>query len=89
MYTPDYYPPEPLLKGGGSSSTDPAPDKSRNARSSREDRVKMEEQMMEKAGLPRDFWLVTVEDIEYPHCMRRRIRTLVFDLQRQTHKYNY
>ncbi|KAJ2121899.1 hypothetical protein IW147_003888 [Coemansia sp. RSA 720] len=89
MYTPDYYPPEPLLKGGGSSSTDPAPDKSRNARSSREDRVKMEEQMMEKAGLPRDFWLVTVEDIEYPHCMRRRIRTLVLDLQRQTHKYNY
>ncbi|KAJ2500431.1 hypothetical protein GGH96_002759 [Coemansia sp. RSA 1972] len=87
MYGPDYYPPEPLLKGGG-PSTDSASNKSRSSSTrSREERVKMEEQMMEKAGLPRDFWLVTVEDIEYPHCMRRRIRTLVLDLQRQTHKY--
>ncbi|KAJ2822598.1 hypothetical protein IWW50_004143, partial [Coemansia erecta] len=89
----DYSPPEPLLKGGGSSSADPDASKSQSKSSShrsREQRVKMEEAMMEKAGLPRDFWLVTVEDIEYPHCMRRRIRTLVLDLQRQQtrHKSN-
>ncbi|KAJ2219008.1 hypothetical protein IW143_002871 [Coemansia sp. RSA 520] len=90
MYGPDYYPPEPLLKGGGSSNADSTSNKSRSSSTrSREERAKMEEQMMEKAGLPRDFWLVTVEDIEYPHCMRRRIRALVLDLQRQTRKYNY
>ncbi|KAJ2866747.1 hypothetical protein GGH94_001317 [Coemansia aciculifera] len=29
----------------------------------------MEFEIMERAGLPRYFWLVTVEDIEYPHCL--------------------
>ncbi|KAJ2813284.1 hypothetical protein H4S07_000800 [Coemansia furcata] len=49
---------------------------------SRKDRLKMESEIMERAGLLRDLWLMTVEDIEYPHCMRR-IRALVLELQRQ------
>ncbi|KAJ2450888.1 SUMO1 sentrin specific peptidase 8 [Coemansia sp. RSA 2336] len=72
--------PEPLLKGGGSTGPAKSQHSSRSSRS-REERLKMEEEMMEKAGLPRDFWLVTVEDIEYPHCMRRRIRSLVLELR--------
>ncbi|KAJ1740601.1 SUMO1 sentrin specific peptidase 8 [Coemansia sp. RSA 989] len=72
--------PEPLLKGGGSTGSAKPHHSSKNSRS-REERLKMEEEMMEKAGLPRDFWLVTVEDIEYPHCMRRRIRSLVLELR--------
>ncbi|KAJ2851957.1 SUMO1 sentrin specific peptidase 8 [Coemansia brasiliensis] len=60
--------PEPLLKGGGSLDSNSGKNQrahgsSRSSRS-REERLKMEEEMMEKAGLPRNFWLVTVEDIE-------------------------
>ncbi|KAJ2759526.1 SUMO1 sentrin specific peptidase 8, partial [Coemansia nantahalensis] len=50
------------LVGGGSGSRGAASGSAR----SREDRLRLEEAMMERAGLPRDFWLVTVEDIEYP-----------------------
>ncbi|KAJ1729931.1 hypothetical protein LPJ72_004715 [Coemansia sp. Benny D160-2] len=65
------------LTGGGSGVS------SSGGRSSRDERLRLETRLMEKAGLPRDFWLVTVEDIEYPHCMRRRIRALVLELQEQ------
>ncbi|KAJ2007293.1 SUMO1 sentrin specific peptidase 8 [Coemansia thaxteri] len=67
-----------VLRGGGGSGSGGG-----DGGRSREDRLKLESDMMERAGLPRDFWLVTVEDIEYPHCMRRRIRALVLDLQKQ------
>ncbi|KAJ2309835.1 hypothetical protein IWW52_005582 [Coemansia sp. RSA 2704] len=92
MYTntSEFHPPEPLLKGGGSAQFGSHEGKHRATSSrSREERLKLEEQMMEKAGLPRDFWLVTVEDIEYPHCMRRRIRSLVLELQRQMRHERY
>ncbi|KAJ2160757.1 hypothetical protein GGF46_002003 [Coemansia sp. RSA 552] len=81
----DLAPPEPLLRGGGpgAGSGSSGHSSAHTSKRSREERLKMEEKMMERAGLPRDFWLVTVEDIEYPHCMRRRIRSLVLDLQRQ------
>ncbi|KAJ2785536.1 SUMO1 sentrin specific peptidase 8 [Coemansia javaensis] len=96
-FTPSYHHPseflpiEPLLKGGGSGSGGGGDEElvgggssaGAAAARSREERQRMEEAMMDRAGLPRDFWLVTVEDIEYPHCMRRRIRSLVADLQRQ------
>ncbi|KAJ1735872.1 SUMO1 sentrin specific peptidase 8 [Coemansia biformis] len=84
-----FRPLEPLLKGGGSDPADLAGGGSGGSGGgsgtsrSREERVRLEEAMMERAGLPRDFWLVTVEDIEYPQCMRRRIRSLVVDLRRQ------
>ncbi|KAJ2071886.1 hypothetical protein GGH13_003058 [Coemansia sp. S155-1] len=82
VYKSDFYSPatEPTLRGGGNSREGVC---DVGTGRSREDRLKMESEIMERAGLPRDFWLVTVEDIEYPHCMRRRIRALVLDLQRQ------
>ncbi|KAJ2824802.1 SUMO1 sentrin specific peptidase 8 [Coemansia furcata] len=81
VYKSDFYSPadEPTLRGGG--NREGVCDQGTGR--SREDRLKMESEIMERAGLPRDFWLVTVEDIEYPHCMRRRIRALVLELQRQ------
>ncbi|KAJ2803228.1 hypothetical protein H4R20_002972, partial [Coemansia guatemalensis] len=86
--TSEFYSPEQILKGGGSNACEKlvggaGPRGSGSSTRSREERLKMEEDMLEKAGLPRDFWLVTVEDIEYPHCMRRRMRSLILDLQRQ------
>ncbi|PIA15480.1 cysteine proteinase [Coemansia reversa NRRL 1564] len=87
--TSEFYTPEQILKGGGSNTCEELVGGANSKGSSRlrEERLKMEEIMLEKAGLPRDFWLVTVEDIEYPHCMRRRMRSLILDLQRQqTHK---
>ncbi|KAJ1944737.1 hypothetical protein FBU59_002518, partial [Linderina macrospora] len=77
--------PEPLLRGGGSGCYEQAhaTQSSAGSSKSREERIRAETRLMEKAGLPRDFWQVTVEDIEYPHCMRQRIRKLVLDLQRQ------
>ncbi|KAJ2724493.1 SUMO1 sentrin specific peptidase 8 [Coemansia sp. Benny D115] len=79
------HPAEPLLRGGGQEhgcgGTSGRGANGSSART-REERLKLETDMMEKAGLPRDFWQVTVEDIEYPHCMRKRIRTLVVDLRR-------
>ncbi|KAJ2024261.1 hypothetical protein GGI06_001068 [Coemansia sp. S85] len=82
VYKSDFYSPttEPTLRGGGNSREGVC---DVGTGRSREDRLKMESEIMERAGLPRDFWLVTVEDIEYPHSMRRRIRALVLELQRQ------
>ncbi|KAJ2711773.1 SUMO1 sentrin specific peptidase 8 [Coemansia spiralis] len=91
-YHPDsdsgFRPLEPMLRGGGLGPDDLVGGGSGSGAASgssrsREDRLRLEEAMMERAGLPRDFWLVTVEDIEYPHCMRRRIRSLVAELRRQ------
>ncbi|KAJ2745658.1 SUMO1 sentrin specific peptidase 8 [Coemansia sp. BCRC 34301] len=94
VYSSDFYhspPPhcaEPATLRGGGCYRDVAcggdsPSSCKNSsHRSREDRLRMESEIMERAGLPRDFWLVTVEDIEYPHSMRRRIRALVLDLQR-------
>ncbi|KAI7835172.1 hypothetical protein BX661DRAFT_176229 [Kickxella alabastrina] len=82
---------EPMLKGGGVDYNGQyAPDSKSGGSGSgrtREERLKLEVDMMEKAGLPRDFWQVTVEDIEYPHFMRKRIRTLVLDLKRHQAGY--
>ncbi|KAJ2543943.1 hypothetical protein EV175_005939 [Coemansia sp. RSA 1933] len=98
----EFHMPEPsLLKGGGSDILDDGVlgahgtlvgggngDGEGSAGSrSREERLRLEMRLMEKAGLPRDFWLVTVEDIEYPHCMRRRIRSLVLGLQEKQQKH--
>ncbi|KAJ2832280.1 hypothetical protein FBU31_002111 [Coemansia sp. 'formosensis'] len=69
---------KPTLRGGG--NREGVCDQGTGR--SREDRLKMESEIMERAGLLRDFRLVAVEDIEYPHCMRR-IRALVLELQRQ------
>ncbi|KAJ1678894.1 SUMO1 sentrin specific peptidase 8 [Spiromyces aspiralis] len=33
--------------------------------------------------LPRNFWRVTEEDIEYPHAMRKRLRRLILELQKR------
>ncbi|KAJ2075248.1 hypothetical protein GGH13_000741, partial [Coemansia sp. S155-1] len=82
VYKSDFYSPatEPTRRGGGNSRECVC---DVGTGRSREDRLKMESEIMERAGLPRDFWLVTVEDIEYPHCVRQGIRALVLDLQRQ------
>ncbi|KAJ2752335.1 hypothetical protein GGI19_003898 [Coemansia pectinata] len=79
VYKSDFYSPatEPTLRGGGNSREGVC---DVGTGRSHEDRLKMEFEIMERAELPRYFWLVTVEDIEYPHCMRRRIRALVIDL---------
>lgn len=89
FYSPSNTVAEPLLRGGGShhqqygksgSGSDMANGHNRSSSRSRKDRARLESEMMERAGLPRDFWQVLVEDIEYPHCMRRRIRSLVLEL---------
>ncbi|KAJ1798151.1 hypothetical protein LPJ59_002684, partial [Coemansia sp. RSA 2399] len=86
----EFHVPETLLKGGGSDvhsvlganvTLVGGGSSSGAAGRAREERLRVEMRLMEKAGLPRDFWLVTVEDIEYPHSMRRRIRSLVLELQ--------
>ncbi|KAJ1642660.1 hypothetical protein LPJ64_005517 [Coemansia asiatica] len=83
--------PEPILKGGGLDGGYGRSSECKNAGSgcvssggrSREERLKLEVDMLEKAGLSKNFWQVTVEDIEYPHCMRKRIRSLVLELRQQ------
>ncbi|KAJ2743372.1 hypothetical protein GGI19_006708, partial [Coemansia pectinata] len=70
VYKSDFYSPatEPTLRGGGNSREGVC---DVGTGRSREDRLRMESEIMERAGLPRDFWLVTVEDIEYPHSATR------------------
>ncbi|KAJ1799178.1 hypothetical protein LPJ75_006708 [Coemansia sp. RSA 2598] len=88
--------PEPILKGGGLDGGYARSSECKSGNSgpgcvaggrSREERLKLEVDMLEKAGLSKNFWQVTVEDIEYPHCMRKRIRLLVLELrQQQSHR---
>ncbi|KAJ2599093.1 hypothetical protein GGF40_002419 [Coemansia sp. RSA 1286] len=88
FYTKDT---EQILKGGGLDDRYGRNSECKNSNGSgcvasgrtREERLKLEVDMLEKAGLSKNFWQVTVEDIEYPHCMRKRIRSLVLELRQQ------